>query len=265
MKGLVILAVLGSAHANWNETGDSSCDYVSSNVKYVDVDKILTSGAVYVGKAPLPERTHGMFWLVDDGGDALVSFGGPPGGVGTGECSSGKLTQEGGEDDKTSYCTTISTVRPGGWTFQAFGTPPGVSGGKFPTNADSFYEMCGSKWKFCFDSNQDPTSATAVPEKSRSWCVNVMAASTTTAEYKGTKHGGHYWRVTTKALGIIPLPSWVPGNFDMIQVVDGDGNKVQPGWDMFAAANKQIVVYTGANELIEADVLEASSTDPTIV
>merc|ERR1711957_1157242 len=112
--------------------------------------------------APLPENVQGMFWLVDDGGDALIAFGGS----GNGECSNGKLTEESagwGWKKTKQYCTTVSTVRQGGWTFQAQGTPKGVFGGNFPTGADKIYKTCGSKWKFCYNSNTNPTSATAGP------------------------------------------------------------------------------------------------------
>lgn len=225
----------------------SNCDYVSDKVTYFDVANINSSGPVFIGKAPLPEKIQGVFWLVDDGGDAVVSFGAPAGG-GSGECSNGKLTKQAGSD---SYCSSISTVRPGGWIFQGIATPPGISGGKFPSSADSFYRTCGTKWQFCFDSDTNPTSFDAKALATRGLpCVNVFSLATTTGEYKGVKSGGHYWRVTTKAMGVIPLPSWCPGNFDMIQVMDGNGDKVQPAWDMFAKANKQIVYYEGTQIVI---------------
>lgn len=220
--------------------GGNDCSYVSNKVRYVNVTDINGGerNDVFVGKAPLPENIQGMFWLVDDGGDVLVSFGGPAGGDGSGECGSGKLAKEA----DNSYCSTISTVREGGWTYQAV-AKPGLSGGAFPTPADKFYDQCGMKWKMCFDSDSNPTVADFSPHQTTILCVNVMASASTKGEYKGKKNGGHYWRVTTKALGIIPLPDWVLGNFDMIQVMDGNGNKIQPAWDMFAAANDQIVVY----------------------
>merc|ERR1719446_33201 len=84
-------------------------------------------------------------------------------------------------------------------------------------------------WNWCFDSDNSPTKFDAYPEAKRS-CVNVMAMGSTKGEYKGQKDGGHYWRVTTLGLGIIPLPDWVLGNFDMIQVMDGNGAKIQPAW-----------------------------------
>jgi len=211
-------------------------------VRYVNVSDITPDGPVYVAKDPIPENVQGMFWLVNDGGDALVSFGGPVGSDGRGECNTGRLEKV--ADNK--QCVSISTVREGGWTFQAV-AKPGLSGGPYPTPADRFYDGCGMKWKFCLDSDTSPTSFDASPTSTRWGCVNVMAASSTTGEYKGLKNGGHYWRVTTKALGIIPLPNWVLGNFDMFQVMDGAGKKVLPAWDMFAAANKQIVVYDDAN------------------
>lgn len=224
------------------KTGGSNCDYVSDKVHFVDVDNITgkMDQSVYIGKSPLPEKIQGAFWLVDDGGDALVAFGSPPGG-GNGECNNGNLTKEA---DRESYCATVSTVRPGGWTFQALATPGGLFGGKFPSPADSFYRTCGTKWKFCFDSNGDPSTFDAKAISTRGLpCVNVFALASTTGEYKGSKYGGHYWRVTTKALGIVPMPSWLPGNFDMIQVMDAQGNRIQPAWDNFASKNKQIVYY----------------------
>lgn len=244
VAALGVLAACGAAQGKANAAAGSNCDYVSDKVYYLDVDKI-TASHVYLGKAPLPKNAQGAFWLVDDGGDALVAFGTSPDGDDSGECSNGKLVQEA---DSSRYCTTVSTVRPGGWTFQAFGTPsPGVSGGEFPTAADRFYRMCGTKWQFCFDSNVTTAQLEAIPLITRGPpCINVFALTSTVGEYKGTKYGGEYWRITTKALGI-PLPSFVPGNFDMIQVMDGEGNKVQPAWDMFAKANKQIVIYDDAN------------------
>ena len=74
----------------------------------------------------------------------------------------------------------------------------------------------------------------------------MFAAAPTTGVYSGTKYGGEYWRVTTKALGVVPLPSWMPGNFDMIQVMDAQGTRIQPAWSKFASDNKKgIVVYDG--------------------
>jgi hypothetical protein len=247
MSRVLLLAPVAAA---LNSTGDTSCDYVSDEVTYVDVDSIDTSGndVVYIGRSPLPENAQGVFWLKDDGGDALVSFGKAEGGDDGMECNNGRLSQDPGSNGM--FCTTISTVRRGGWTFQAEATP-WPFGGKFPSAADEFYRTCGEKWKFCFDSQDNPQTLDAKPISTRGFpCVNVFEASTTTGEYKGTKDGGHYWRITTKALGVIPLPSWVPGNFDMIQVMDGSGARVQPAWDNFAEQNKQIVVYTGSPAVV---------------
>merc|ERR1712166_212883 len=242
---LSLAVVASSAPHGWQQvgkTGASNCDYVSDKVTYYDTDSIGPDGPVYVGNTSLPSRLQGVFWLVNDGGDALVSFGAPPGGDPQAECNNGRLVQDG-----SAYCATVSTVRPGGWTFQAFGTPyPGVSGGSFPTSADSFYRTCGEKWKFCFDDETQPTSFDAKALSSRYWCLNVFAAASTTGVYNGTKYGGEYWRVTTKALGVVPLPSWMPGNFDMIQVMDAQGTRIQPAWSKFASDNKKgIVVYDG--------------------
>ena len=213
-----------------------NCGYMTDNVTYVDAGK-----DVFIGKAPLPLNVQGAFWLVDDGGDALVAFGTPPDGEAGGECSNGRLAERPGKNG--SFCTTISTVQPGGWTFQGYGTPP-LFGGHFPTEADKFYLECGMKWEYV-DSETAPTKMDLIPSPTRSGCVNVFALTTTTGVYKGKKEGGHFWRITTKAVGIVPMPSWLPGNFDMIQVMDGNGTKIQPAWDMFAAANKQIVSYDG--------------------
>jgi hypothetical protein len=217
--------------------GGNDCSYLSNKVSYVNVSDITSEGPIYVGKAPLPEKLHGMFWLVNDGGDALVSLGGPVRGDGSGDCGSGKLAQHG-----SKYCSSVSTVRGGGWSYQAV-TKPGLSSGPFPTIADRLYDSCGMKWNWCFDSDSDPTLFDADPVNLRH-CVNLMAMASTKGEYKGRQYGGHYWRVTTLGLGIIPLPSWLLGNFEMIQVMDGSGVKIQPAWDMFAKENDQIVVYS---------------------
>ena len=218
----------------------SNCDYVSDRVRYVNVSDINATGpnaTVFVGKGPLPENLRGVFWLVDDGGDALVSLGADPAGSSPGdECSTGQLDEH--------NCATVSTVRPGGWIFQGVATPAGMFGGAFPSPADKLYRDCGMKWQYCLDNATEPTKIDLKPSATRS-CVNVFALSTTTASYKGKKNGGHYWRVITKALGIIPMPSWLPGNFDMIQVMDENGEWIQPAWDMFAATNAQIVYYEG--------------------
>lgn len=200
---------------------------------------ITADGPMYIGKAPLPAKLQGVFWLVDDGGDALISLGAPPGSDGSGRCANGKLVQK--EADK--FCSSISTVRPGQWSYQQV-TKPGLSGGKFPTVADKFYDSCAIEWKWCFNSEDDPTVFKADPVQHRSACVNVMAMGTTHGKYEGEKWGGHYWRVTTLGLGVVPLPDWLLGNFDMIQVMDGNGQKIQPAWDKFAAANPAgIVMY----------------------
>jgi len=220
----------------------SNCDYVSDSVQYVNVSEISSSGPLFVGRSPLPDRVQGVFWFVDDGGDALISLGSGPNNKPDDECNSGVLTRQGNQ-----MCTSISTVRPGGWTFQAEATPK-LFGGKFPSIADEFYRTCGSKWTFCFDAatSGTPAKLTASATATRGLpCVNVFSLASTTGEYQGTKYGGHYWRVTTKALGIVPLPSFVPGDFDMIQVMDGNGQKIQPAWNKFAEANEQIVFYTG--------------------
>lgn len=228
----------------------STCDYVSDKVQYIDVEAIDASGPVFIGKAPLPENIQGVFWFKDDGGDGLVSFGGPHE---NDECSNGKLTED--TDNSGKFCTAVSTVRPGGWTYQAEATPSPF-GGHFPSVADKFYLGCGEKWKFCFDSNSNPTSLDAAPISTRGFpCVNVFEATKTTGVYKGTQNGGHLWRVTTKAFGVFPLPSFVPGNFDVIQVMDGSGNRVQPAWDTFAAANKQIVYYQDDGEAVAQAVV----------
>ena len=219
----------------------SNCAYVSEKVTYTDVDKINASN-VYFGTSPLPERVQGAFWLKDDGGNSLIGLGTPPGGDGSGECNNGRLSKQEGN----LYCTFISTVHPGGWAFQAVAAPVHPFGGKFPSPADEFYRKCGMKWKYC--AIKDLTKLDLIPSPMRS-CVNVFALSSTTGEYKGTLYGGQYWKITTKALGIVPLPSWIPGNFDMIQVMDGKGNKIQPAWDMFAKDNKQIVTYDAKEEV----------------
>lgn len=54
--------------------------------------------------------------------------------------------------------------------------------------------------------------------------------------------------MTTKALGIIPMPSWLPGDFDMVQVMDASGQRIQPAWDTFTSRNTKdprIVSYDG--------------------
>merc|ERR1711988_427488 len=100
---------------------------------------------------------------------------------------------------------------------------------------------CGMKWEYCFNDNTNPTHMDLNPHHTRGFgeagCIDPFPLTTTTAEYKDKKLGGHYWRVTTKAFGKIPVPG--PGNFDMIQVMDGHGNRIQPAWDAFAKANKQ--------------------------
>lgn len=248
IRGTVISAALYHADAHLGSAEDSNCGYVSDKVQYVNVSDIDANGPVYIGKEPLPARFQGVFWLVDDGGDALVSFGKPEGGDDSVECNNGKLSEDTEANSEYKYCTTVSTVRPGGWTFQAQGTP-WPFGGAFPTAADEFYRTCGTKWKFCLDAMDEPTKLKADPIAQRGLpCVNVFAAASTTGEYKGTKDGGEYWRVTTKAVGVIPLPSFIPGNFDMIQVMDADGSKIQPAWDNFAAKNEQIVYYEGVAE-----------------
>jgi hypothetical protein len=220
----------------------SNCDYVSDKVQYFDVSKINASGPVYIGKAPLPKNIQGVFWLKDDGGDSLVSFGAPLGGDDNAECSNGKLTPKG-----KSFCTRVSNVQGRGWTYQDVATPAGPFGGKFPSAADKFYRTCGMKWEFCFDSEANPTTWTGSALSSRGLpCVNVFAMASTTGVYKGAMYGGEYWKVTTKALGIVPMPSWLPGNFEMIQVMDGNGNRILPAWDNFAKVNKQIVYYDDA-------------------
>merc|ERR1712166_1428824 len=114
---LSLAVVASSAPHGWQQvgkTGASNCDYVSDKVTYYDTDSIGPDGPVYVGNTSLPSRLQGVFWLVNDGGDALVSFGAPPGGDPQAECNNGRLVQDG-----SAYCATVSTVRPGGWTFQA--------------------------------------------------------------------------------------------------------------------------------------------------
>lgn len=247
IRAAVVSVALGHARAQLNATGRSNCEYVSDQVKYVDVDDIDASGPVYVGKAPLPKRLQGVFWYVDDGGDALVSLGGPEGGDDSVECNNGKLSEDTERNGENKYCTTVSTVRPGGWMFQAQGTP-WPFGGKFPTAADELYLTCGMKWKFCTNSMDEPTKLEAIPISQRGLpCINVFAMTSTTGEYKGTKDGGEFWRVTTTALGI-PMPPFIPGNFDMVQVMDANGKRIQPAWDNFAAENKQIVYYEGVAE-----------------
>lgn len=243
----VALIVFGVTKAS-----GSNCDYVSDKVQYYDVSKINASGPVFIGKAPLPPKIQGVFWLKDDGGDALVSFGAPPGGDGSGECNTGKLIPK--ASDQKSYCTTVSNVRAGGWTYQGVATPAGVFGGKFPSAADSFYRTCGMKWEFCFDSETDPTTWDGKAVSTRGLpCVNAFALASTTGVHSGTMYGGQYWKVTTKALGIVPMPSWLPGNFDMIQVMDGNGDKIQPAWDNYAKGNQQIVYYDDVS--LEPEVL----------
>ena len=255
------IAAASGATCNYHSdavTWTNVSDIVSSNSTGTNFSGASSSKVVNIGTDPLPERAQGAFWLVDDGGDAIVALGPPPGGraagaqharapaaagvAGGGEpaCSVGEL----GKDSKGRWCTSVSTVQPGGWLFQGEATPRGVFGGKFPSPADRFYRGCGTRWEFCFDDEVEPSAIAlrAIPTRS---CANVFALTTTAAEYKGRKDGGHYWRVTTKALGVVPMPPWLPGNFDMIQILDAEGRKLQPAWNNFAIANEQIVSYQG--------------------
>merc|ERR1719454_2382416 len=104
-----------------NYNGGNDCSYLSNKIRYVDVADIGPEGPIFIGKSNLPENLQGAFWLVNDGGDALISLGGPVGSDGSGQCASGRLQMEKAHPGK--YCSKVSTVRKGGWSFQAITKP----------------------------------------------------------------------------------------------------------------------------------------------
>eukprot|EP00931_Biecheleriopsis_adriatica_P076248 TRINITY_DN49979_c0_g1_i1.p1 TRINITY_DN49979_c0_g1~~TRINITY_DN49979_c0_g1_i1.p1 ORF type:complete len:295 (-),score=35.60 TRINITY_DN49979_c0_g1_i1:390-1223(-) len=225
---------------SWGSSS-TNCDWVDgTKAKWFNVSDITGNGPLFIGKDPLPARIQGVFWFKDDGGDALVSYGAGPNTSDSSSCSNGLLKKNG---DK--WCTSISTIRPGGWTFQAEATPPGTYGGPFPSVPDKLYYDCSMRWDMCFDSDTEPSFQSSTPHP-MSWCVNLMLPSVTTSTYWGApaKYGGHVWNVSTSFFGVIDSEDLsVPGDFLMIQVMDATGTKIQPAWDMFESQNSQIVYY----------------------
>lgn len=201
-----------------------------------------------VGTSPLPKALRGIFWLTDQKqSSALASFAGR---VTTSTepkdckwCSKGKLTLNGFRLMPVGDCHwAFATLGEG--NREIFGQV--ISGYSLGRDLKVIYD-------FVFDNQEDPSFAKIRPIvnaagstlgdllASQGWIAdfNMMLQTPEEAANLGFP-GSKTWRRRTSAL----FGSQDLFPYDLTQVVDGDGNRIQPAWDAFVRYQQSEVAGT---------------------
>jgi len=178
------------------------------------------------GRAPLPKSLRGVFWL---GGQkdrsALLTFA-KNDGTDCKWCSTGKLIGNGYRIRPLGSCSWAFANVEGFWN-------PGYS---WASNMMLVYD-------WFFDDPVNPTFAHMGPvvgalpwnsggllAKQRWWLSFDMALqSAEQAEEKGY-NGSVFWSRSTYL-----FKAWRFSHYDLVQVVDEDGNRIEPAWSKFVA------------------------------
>lgn len=187
----------------------------------VRIEDITGIGPMIVGTAPLPIALQGIWWVSgQSSGPSLLSFGGPNN-DGNG-CSLGYIS-----GDRNSY-----KIRSEG---------DGVVATSEPSGLDKLMEAGDKTYYFEFDDAADPTFGQVYtlfegfgigkeemfPEQVVNSQMHLLPEGD--VEYPGSL----VWLRNTTIWNLEVL-----GDTKMVQVVDGAGEKIEPAWSKFVAAEK---------------------------
>jgi len=171
-----------------------------------------TAIPMLVGTAPLPPAMRGIFWLDNQQkGSALVSLGGPS--RDGGGCSNGHLVGN-------FYSVRVSGDRV--WSYADDREERFVN---FTRDVDLVYH-------FAFDNAQNPKKCQIYPEMRRVdlvWVSEWLLDFEMHLKEEGDEQypGSVIWRRPNFTLGQNVY------EYALIQVIDENGNRIQPAWDKF--------------------------------
>jgi hypothetical protein len=170
------------------------------------------------GTAPLPPQLQGVFWLTAQStGSALMSFGGP----------SGHPVLNTGTLDEDGTCF-ISLGRYQKWSFAS------QEDGNCKKSANPANDLV---YEFNFDDAEDPQFCSIVLHSGDKACDDKLQATVWKClnfdmylvedeDYPGSI----VWSRRSYCCGIDTCFSYV---YKIVQVIDGQGNKIQPAYDEF--------------------------------
>jgi len=188
-----------------------------------------------VGTSPLPQALRGIFWLSDQkASSALATFAGRTSIKEPADCtwcSKGDLKLNGYRIMPVGDCHWAFATMTDGKEIPGFGT---LSGYGLARDLQVIYD-------FVFDHAEDPTSAHIRPIVNAigSGWGEWLADQTWIADFSMTKKtseeatqlgytGSQVWKRQTDAVATL-------SPYDMVQIVDEDGSRIQPAWDAFVA------------------------------
>jgi len=173
------------------------------------VDK---SGPLRVGTAPLPPQLRGVFWLAEQGdSSALMSFAKSNDGAGL---SQGFLARR--PEDGYNYKIRVGGDRT--WSFHDKASSWGL------------VEALDLIYNFRMDNATDPTSAQIIPSGSNLGGLTLDASWLLDFQMKLLANHSRYpnsmvWGRPSRVLG------FEGGYYDLIQVMNEKGDKLQPAFD----------------------------------
>jgi hypothetical protein len=201
-------------------------------LKSCKVSELTGDGPMLIGKAPMPKNLRGLFWLHAQGDSScLASMGGPSNDGG--EFSTGQMSKD--------YWIRVSGDRS--WAFADKDSPTLKSAAKFDVAYD-----------FQWDSVEDPTFAQIYIKFLKlgftiesEWLMDyeMYLVPEGLEEYPGSV----VWRRRSKFIN--GLLNWAAGwddthktkpgesggaNYYLVQVIDENGERIQPAFDKFAEA-----------------------------
>lgn len=185
-------------------------------LKSVKLDDLTGIGPLLLGTAPLPEVLRGIFWLGGQkNSSALMSFGGPS--RDGGGCSTGDILK--GNQYK---------IRVSGDRVWAFADRESKSVG--------LTEKLDLVYNFIMDDPQNPTKCQIYPEArnlgltlTAEWLLDFEAVLDDAADSKAAYPGSVVWR----RLSFIFGQRAVESEYFLVQVIDGDGKRIEPAWSKF--------------------------------
>ena len=178
--------------------------------------------SLILGGSGLPQSLQGIFWLTNQkSSSAAMSFGGPSN-DGNG-ASTGQLSDDGRYD--------IRVAGDRVWSFATEG--PGTT-----YNAAADQDLV---YHFEFDDAETPRHASIVP--SFQVCVgpfcrrvpvpsqgmDFQATLADPGEFQGAYPGSVVWKRNSYILGREIESAY----YDLVQVVDGGGNRIEPAWSLY--------------------------------
>jgi len=191
-----------------------------------NIDDVEGAGPLQPGAESLPTALRGVFWLSDQGiQSALITFASNNNADGP-WCSHGSLILN-------RYLIRVSGDKVWSWA----------------TEENAGYDLAyGLRlvYDFGFDSTTDPTHATIYPIltalggfgarlSQQTWMLTFTMTKMSEQEASDLGYPGSIvWERRSYAFGVEITSS----RYNMVQVVDEDGKRIEPAWSTFAAYQK---------------------------